>query len=169
MSFHRLCELLQNQQTSIALRESLYGYPAIETSHVVTIVMFAGLIAMMDLRLAGWAYRRTPFSQIQARLFPWQMFTFVLSSISGFALFYIEPLRFYDNWFFWIKMVLLLLAGVNAMVFHYTTYHSIAGWDTDTLKLPASARAAGIASLALWTGVIVTGRLIAYGASWLKW
>ena len=44
------------------MRESLYAYPGLMTAHVVTLVMFGGLVVMMDLRLVGVAYRDTPFS-----------------------------------------------------------------------------------------------------------
>ena len=112
--------------SSVALRESLYGYPALLTAHVVTMCLFAGLIVMMDLRLVGIAYTDTPVSQVQKRLFPWQMLGMALSSITGLLLFYGQPMRFYFKIFFWVKMVLMGLAGVNALAFHYSTYRSVA-------------------------------------------
>ena len=152
---------LQDQPWTTALRESAWGYPAVETSHVVSIAMFAGFVVMMDLRLVGLAFPETPFSYVQERLFPWQMVGMALSSVTGLALLVIDPMRFYDNIFFWIKVVMLGIAGVNAMAFHLTTYRSVASWDRDA-RTPFPARIAGAASLALWAGIIVSGRLIAY-------
>jgi hypothetical protein len=152
---------LQDQPWTTSLRESAWGYPGIETSHVVTIAMFAGFVIMMDLRLVGLAFKDTPFSYIQARLFPWQMVGMVLSSITGMMLLVIDPLRFYNNVFFWAKVAMLIVAGVNAMAFHLTTYQSVATWDRDA-RTPFPAKMAGVASLALWAGIIVSGRLIAY-------
>ena len=152
--------------TSIAIRESIYGYPALLTAHVVAMCLFAGLIIMMDLRLVGVAYRQTPVSQIQRRLFPWQMLGMALSAITGSLLFYGQPLRYYGKVFFWIKVVLMILAGVNALAFHYTTYRSVARWDTGR-ALPFGAKLAGALSLALWAGVVMTGRLTAY--NWLTY
>jgi len=143
-----------------AIRSSLY-YPYYLTFHAVTMAMFAGLIIMMDLRLLGIAFRQTPLSQIQKRLFPWQMVMMVLSSISGVVLFYGQPMRYYGKVFFWTKMVLMMLAGVNALVFHMTTYRSVDEWDTSSVT-PQGARYAGLFSLALWAGVIVFGRITAY-------
>jgi hypothetical protein len=56
--------------SSIAIRESQYVYPGLLTSHVVALMLFAGLILMMDLRLLGIGNMQTPFSQLQRRLFP---------------------------------------------------------------------------------------------------
>ena len=152
---------LQDLPWTPALRDSAWGYPAVETSHVVSIAMFAGFVVMMDLRLVGLAFRDTPFSYVQSRLFPWQMVGMALSSITGLALLVIDPLRFYNNVFFWAKVAMLLIAGVNAVAFHLTTYQSVAVWDRDS-RTPFPARVAGMASLALWAGIIVSGRLIAY-------
>jgi hypothetical protein len=152
---------VQDLSWTTALRESAWGYPGVETSHVVSIVLFAGFVVMMDLRLVGLAFRQTPFSYVQARLFPMQMVGMALSTITGLLLLVIDPLRFYNNIFFWIKVVMLIVAGVNAMAFHLTTYRSVAAWDAE-VRTPFPARVAGVASLALWAGIIVSGRLIAY-------
>jgi len=152
--------------SSVAIRESIYGYPALLTAHVIAMCLFAGLVIMMDLRLVGLAYRDTAVSQIQKRLFPWQMFGMALSAITGSVLFYGQPLRYYGKAFFWMKVVFMILAGVNALAFHFTTYRSVARWDTDT-AVPFGARMAGVLSLALWAGVVMTGRLTAY--NWLTY
>ena len=152
---------LQDQPLTTSWRESSWGYPGIETAHVVTIIMFSGFVVMMDLRLVGVAFKETPFSYIQSRLFRLQMIGMALSTITGMALLVIDPMRFYNNIFFWMKVAMLIIAGANAMAFHLTTYKSVANWDRD-LRAPLSARVAGMASLALWSGIIVTGRLIAY-------
>jgi hypothetical protein len=158
-------EALQAWSWGTQVRESTLGYPVVETAHVFSIVLFAGFVVMMDLRLVGLAFRDTRFSYLQARLFPWQMVGMALSAVTGGLLFTIDPMRFYDNIFFWFKVALLAFAGINAVLFHMTTYRSVAGWDTSA-AVPYRARIAGAASLALWACVIVTGRLIAY--NWFK-
>ncbi len=142
-----------------ALRESPYGYPLIETSHVASIVTFAGLVIMMDLRLVGLAFTHAPLAQIQRRLFPWQMASFVPSTATGILLFCVDPLRYYRNVFFLAKLVLLALAGLNALAFHLKTYRRAEGWDEDPHVI-ATARLAGAASLLIWSLTIVSSRLI---------
>ena len=138
------------------LRESTYGFSALLTIHVVFMCLFLGLIIMMDLRLAGLGNKHTPSEYIQKRLFPWQMLGFVVVVISGVLLFYSKPLYYYGKGFFWTKLFLMGLAGVNAGVIHLITHRGQGGWDRPL------ARLAGSLSLVLWAGVLVTGRLIAY-------
>ena len=150
---------LEGLAWTTALRESPFGYPIIETSHVASIVVFAGLVIMMDLRLVGLAFANAPLAQIQRRLFPWQMASFVPSTATGILLFCVDPLRYYRNVFFLAKLVLLALAGLNALAFHLKTYHRAEGWDEDP-QVVAIARLAGAASLLLWSLTIVSSRLI---------
>src|SRR5678816_2491428 len=52
------------------------------TVHVLSLCLFLGLVLMMDLRLLGLAHRETPITQIQKRLFPWQLVGAIVMSIS---------------------------------------------------------------------------------------
>ena len=168
MFVRSLFEWLNETSMSVALRESIYGYPISLTSHVVSMCLIAGLLVMMDLRLTGLGNLKTSVSDIQNRLFPWQMIGLAMAVISGGALFFAQPMRFYVNFWFWIKMLLMLLALVNAMWFHNTIYQSVAQWDTDA-RPPKAARLAGLFGLLLWSGVIVTGRMIAYSGLVPQW
>ena len=168
MFFRSWFEWLQALPSSVALRESIYGYPILLTSHVVSLCLFTGLIIFWDMRLVGMALKRVPVSNIPRRIFPWAIGGFLITSIAGLLLFYSEPMRFYGNFYFWLKTVLMFLAGVNALVFHLTTYHSVAAWESDAVT-PFGARLAGVLSLALWAGVVVTGRLIPYSGLMPDW
>jgi hypothetical protein len=150
---------LEGLAWTTALRESPYGYPLIETSHVAFIVIFAGLVMMMDLRLVGLAFRHVPVAQIQQRLFRWQMGAFVPSMATGILLFLVDPLRYYQNVFFIAKLLFLVLAGLNALVFHLKTYRKGDTWDEDPHVIVTAWRA-GAASLLLWSVTIVASRLI---------
>ena len=156
-----LFEYVNELPTSIAIRESQYFSPYLTVSHVVVMALVAGLVLMMDLRLMGVANMRTPFSELQGRLFPWQMLGMGLAAITGLVLAFSDPMRFYANIFFWMKMLMLLLAALNAMAFHYTTYYSVAKWDTAPTP-PLSAKLSGAISVVLWTMIILAGRLIPY-------
>ena len=164
MSLRTLFEWVDAFPSSIAMRESIFAFPVLLTVHVVSLVMFAGLVMMMDLRLLGAAYRGTPFSEVQARLFPWQMVGMVVTSIAGLLLFYSQPMRYFGKLLYRIKMGLIVLAGVNAMLFHFTTYRSIAKWDTTSP--PLGAKVAGVLSLAMWACIVAFGRLTAYDYDW---
>jgi hypothetical protein len=154
-------EWLEGLAWTTAIRESAWGYPIIETAHVASVVIFAGLVIMMDLRLTGVAFTQTPMTQMQRRLFPWQMAGFIPSMATGLLLCLIDPLRYYPNLFFRVKLALLAVAGLNAMAFHLRTHRTAERWDEHPQAL-AIARRAGAVSLLLWTTIIISGRLIAY-------
>jgi hypothetical protein len=154
-------DLLQEWPSSIAIRESIYGYTALLSLHVLSMCLFGGLVLMMDLRLMGVGNMRTPFSQLQRRLFPWQAFGMLVSAVTGVILIYGQPSRFYSNIFFWVKMMMMLVAMINALAFHQSTYHSVSIWDAGG-RPPTSARLSGVLSIALWAGVVFAGRMIAY-------
>ena len=154
-------DLVEALPSSVAIRESINGYTALLALHVIGMCVFAGLVLMMDLRLMGVGNMRTPFSQIQKRLFPWQMAGMALSTVTGAILIYGQPSRFYANIFFWVKMMMMLLAAVNALAFHRATYHTVVTWDAHPVP-PFAAKLSGVLSVALWAGVVVAGRMIAY-------
>lgn len=161
MTVLRFFEWLENTPGSVGIRESIWTYPIIETTHVLSLCLFLGMIVMLDLRLVGVIFRRVPVSQVAGRLLPWAFAGFVVSVISGVLLFYSSPVRASQNIFFRIKLVMLILAGLNALIFHMTTYRRVAEWDLDPVA-PFKARAAGVFSLLMWAGVVVAGRMIAY-------
>jgi hypothetical protein len=161
MSLLGFCRWLEKTSWSIALHESLWVYPIVESVHVLTLCLFLGTAVMLDLRLLGWTMRRAPVSEVARQLLPWTAAGFVLMVASGALLFYAIPVRTYLNIFFRVKVVMLLLAGLNAWVFHRTVYRKVAEWDLDPVP-PRAARAAAGLSLALWAGIVVAGRMIAY-------
>jgi hypothetical protein len=152
---------LEGTAGSVAIRESTLLYPFIETTHVLTLCLFLGLIALLDLRLLGIGLRGVPVSEVAGRLLPWALTGFVFMTISGMLLFYSGPVRASGNIFFRVKMLMLILTGVNAALFHLTIYRRVAEWDCDPTP-PLRARLAGFCSLVLWSGVVISGRLQAY-------
>jgi len=146
---------------SIALHESQYLYPLVESTHVLTLCLFVGTAAVLDLRLLGLTLRSVPVSQVLRRLLPWTAAGFVIMVITGALLFFAIPVRTYHSIFFRIKVVMLVLAGLNVWVFHRRVQRTMGEWDTAPVT-PRGARAAAAISLVLWAGIIVAGRMTAY-------
>jgi hypothetical protein len=161
VSFLGFCQWLEKTPWSVALHESLWVYPIVESVHVLTLCLFLGTAVMLDLRLLGLIMRRVPFSEAASRLLPWTTAGFALMVVSGSMLFYAVPVRSYLNIFFRIKVVMLMLAGLNAWAFHRSVYRRVAAWDMAPVP-PVGARVAGALSLLLWGGIVVAGRMIAY-------
>ncbi len=128
---------------------------------MLTLTLFSGFAVMLDLRLLGIAMRDTPVSEVADRLFPWTLAGFIVMVITGVLLFYGIPVRTYQNIFFRIKVLLLILAGLNVFVFHTKVNRKRAEWDLDPVP-PRRARIAGGVSLFLWALIVVAGRMIAY-------
>jgi hypothetical protein len=150
-----------NSSWSTGLHESRYAYDLIESVHVWTLCLFFGLAVMFDLRLLGWTMRSVPVSEVARRLLPWTVVGFVFMVVSGTLLFTAIPVRSYQNIFFRIKMVMLLLAGLNVWIFHAGVYRRVATWDAASAP-PKAARVAGALSLVLWICIVLSGRMIAY-------
>lgn len=161
MTLQRYCEWLASTRGSIALHESLYAYPVVESVHVLTICLFVGMTVFLDLRLLGWTLRHVSVAELAGRLLPWMVAGFVVMVITGGLLFSADPVRAYHNVFFRVKMAFLLLAGLNALLFRTTVYRRVHVWGSDPAT-PRRARLAGAASLVLWSAIVVAGRMIAY-------
>jgi hypothetical protein len=162
-----LFEYVAEFPSSIALRESLYVMPWIFVFHVISMCMFAGTILMMDLRLLGIGYMRTPFSQVQRKLFPWQMAAMLFSTATGLALVWGNPLNYVTNIIFWVKMLAMGIAGVNALAFHFITEYTLIDWDAGQTP-PLGAKLAGAISIVLWGNVVIAGRLMPYALTWFR-
>jgi hypothetical protein len=152
---------MDNLPSSIALRESTWTYPLVESVHSVGICLFVGLTLLWDLRLLGIGLRRVPVSEVWSKLIPWMTLGAVTMMVTGAALFYSKPLFFWSNVFFRLKLVALFLALLNAAAFHFGIEKQLVNWDT-TPGTPHAAKLAGVSSMAMWAIVIVFGRFIAY-------
>src|SRR4029078_13586706 len=93
MSLLPFCQWLAGTPGSIALRESLYPYPLVESTHVLTLCVFLGLAVVWDLRLLGITLTTVPASVVKRRLGPWITGGFVLMVITGGLLFFAIPGR----------------------------------------------------------------------------
>jgi hypothetical protein len=160
-SLSGFCHWLADTQGSIALRESIWTYPLVESVHVLTLTVFGGLTVLVDLRLLGAALGATPVSELLRRLLPWMIGGFLVMFASGLLLFYAVPVRTSGNVFFRLKVVLLLAAGLNAALFHVMAARTLPAWDRERSP-PWRARLAGGLSLALWAAIVICGRMTAY-------
>ena len=161
MSLLDICEWLAETPWSIALHESLHVYPLVETAHVLSLLLFVGSIIFIDLRLLGATLREAPVTEVTSRILPWTFAGFAVAVVSGALLFYAIPVRTYLSIFFRIKLIVLVIAGANTMIFHRHTTRDTVAWDHDP-RPPFRARISGAVSLLSWATIIVMGRMIAY-------
>jgi hypothetical protein len=161
VSILHFCQWLESTPIGVAVRQSIWLFPIVETIHTVGIVLMAGTIAVVDLRLLGFGLRREPVSAVLQQVLPWTWAGFAIMFISGSLLVSSEAVKLYSSLFFRIKLALLFVAAGNALIFHWTVYRQAAKWDQAS-GTPARAKLAGLLSLTCWIGVIAMGRAIGY-------
>ena len=125
----------------------------------------------------GVAFTKLPISEMNKKVLPWSLFGFGLMMLTGFLLFYAIPVRSYQNIFFRFKVILILFAGLNAFLFHRQMKREGMNWD-EGKSIPKSVHLKAAASLVIWSGVIISGRMIAYNwfdcdrqpqPEWVNW
>jgi len=131
----------------------------LETLHFIGLTLLLGSLLVIDLRLIG-LFRHIPINATH-QLLPWVFVGFGINLVSGVLFYFGDPGRYTINIGFQIKFFLIFLAGLNALWFYLTIYKEMHSWQPhgDT---PALAKVIGCASLAVWFGVLIFGRLIPY-------
>lgn len=158
--FH-LCEQIEATSLGVYVRESLWGFPLLVATHIVTLVFSVGLVVWLDLRLLGVSMTGVPVSRVYRRLMPFAILGFTVMGLSGVTLLTGFATSAYKNPYFRIKLLALLLAGLNAFVYHTNVERRITLWDRAPVP-PAAARLAGLISIVAWTTVILAGRMMSY-------
>jgi hypothetical protein len=146
------------------IRDSLLLFPLIESTHVFGLAMVFGTIAIIDLRLLGIASTQRSFQRMASDILKWTWAAFALTALTGSLMFITNARVYYHNFFFRTKMLLLLLAGINILVFELTAGRTIHRWDKAPSAPPAGKAVAAL-SLAIWIGIIFMGRLIGFSTS----
>lgn len=153
-------EWLEATPLAVYIRQSHLLYPAIEIIHIAGFIILTGSAFLFDIRLLG-VSKKIPVTDLARHLLPWSRRSLLMVVPSGFLLFMTQATSLSDNRVFWTKLILILLAFGNAGFFHRYTFQSVPAWD-HLQPAPAAARAAGIISIVLWSGVITCGRFLAY-------
>lgn len=137
-----------------AFRGSIWAYPIVSWMHVLGISILFGSIFGADLGLLGVAPHLSP-RPVQSTLSRIGIFGFCVTTISGTVLLAPAIREYVTNGYFAIKMIVILLAGINALIL-YRVFHKI---ETGSKLVTISA---GI-SIVLWLTVLFCGRMLAFG------
>lgn len=143
------------------IREDDLLFPCIESVHVLAICLVVGSIAVVDLRLLGFASVDRPVGRLMRSILPITVGAFGLAVAAGSLLFISHASKYLENRFFIAKITLIALAGVNMAVFHLIGARNLDQWENDAMP-PPSARVAGGLSLFLWISVVACGRWIGF-------
>lgn len=150
---------LRGITVTTAFMHSKWGWPMAQIIHFVGLSLLIGTIFMFDLRMLGMA-KGIPIAALH-KLVPWGVSGFAMNVITGFMFLTATPDQYVYNSAFQWKMIFMALAGLNILIFYLFTFGKakLAGAGGGA---PAMAKLAAAASLVLWTGIIVFGRMIAF-------
>jgi hypothetical protein len=155
-----LLEAIQATPWAVAIAESGFLFPTIETIHVLALALVIGSISIVDLRLLGRSSHRG-VKELSEEVLPWTWMAFVVTVISGSLMFISAAVKYAYMPQFQVKLLLITLAGINMLAFHFLTYRSVDNWNRDSIT-PRPARLAGMLSLVFWIGVVTLGRWIGF-------
>jgi hypothetical protein len=157
MTLVSIGRFIQDLSVFTAVRESVYVYPIVLSTHVACIALFGGLVLLTNLRLLGWVLTDFPVEEIIRGSRGWKQLGFIVMVSCGLLLGASKAEEYLTNPFFQLKMVLLAGVGLHGLYFRRRVYR------VGRIPIrPAAARAAAVLSLTLWVGVVSMGRWIAY-------
>jgi hypothetical protein len=151
---------LEQSGFSAGIRQSPWLYPTANVGHIVSLVFFAGALAVMDVRLLGGLAATEPATTLaRARLFA--IAAFAGMAVTGFPLFAAEASHLALNPVFRLKLVLVGAGLVNVAIYEFWARRAVESLPAGA-AMPAAARTAGLLSLGIWVAVAACGRAIAY-------
>lgn len=154
-----LATWIKSTQLSNMVVDVAWAWPLLETVHFIALCFLIGALLIMDLRLIG-LQSAIPLRAVHS-LLPVAIVAFAFSLLTGLGFLFGDPSLYFNNPSFYLKMALVLLAGVNFLFYHFKVEPTLLGLESDA-STPALAKAVGIASLALWFGVLTFGRLLPF-------
>jgi len=161
MDINALLKAIEASGLATRIRDALWLFPLIESTHVVGLSLVFGTILIIDLRLLGVASTHRSFKQMASDILKWTWAAFALTVLTGSLMFITNSRVYYHNSFFRVKMLLLALSGINMLVFELTAGRTIHRWDAAP-SAPRAGKAAAALSLAMWIGIIIMGRLVGF-------
>jgi len=161
MNLEPILTAIHDWSVSDAIRQSEYAFPALESIHVFAITTVVGFISIVDLRLLGVPAHTRNVKSLLGQLLPVVWGAFALAAVSGGLMFASNATGYAKNFDFQAKMLLMLLAFCNMVVFHFMGQRRIAEWVA-VGPTPAIAKFSGGLSLLLWIGVVGFGRWIGF-------
>jgi hypothetical protein len=156
---------LEQTQLSLWLRESDWGHPIVLCFHAVGMGVVVGVSLMFSARVLGYS-KDFPLAAFD-KLFEIAWYGFAMNAVSGILLYVGEPRRLLLTPAFFIKMILIVLAGFSVWVLT-KALHGIESPATADGAAPRAkvittrAKIAAIFPIVLWVGAIISGRLIGY-------
>ncbi|MBK6672548.1 MAG: hypothetical protein IPG49_03375 [Proteobacteria bacterium] len=134
-----------------------WGWPIAECFHFIGLCLLFGTVGFFDLRMLGVA-RAVPLRSLH-RLIPFGIAGFAICALTGTLFVMTTPDQYLHNPAFLTKLLLMLVAGLNMLLFYLVAARSVWLAAADGVP-PLPARLFGLVSLLCWLGVMTCGRVI---------
>ena len=161
MSLQDFWMAVESWPLSQSIAGSSWAFPTFESIHVIAITTVVGSVAVMDIRLLGWASNGAPVTEISGDTLRWTWGAFWVALVTGGLLFISKAANYGANPYFLSKMALIAVAGANMAAFHRFTWRGVGGWNLGVAAPDAAKLAAGL-SLLLWIVVVFVARAIGF-------
>lgn len=153
-------EFIRSMRMSQLFRDQVgWLWPFCESLHFLGLSLLIGAAGFFDLRLLG--FMKGVSLRSAKRFVPWAMVGFSINLLTGLVFFISQPQQYETNLSMWLKVVFLLIAGVNAMLFETSYSDRLMALEPDA-EMPFSARLIGAVSLIAWFAVLYFGRMLPY-------
>jgi hypothetical protein len=152
---------VENTAVAVFVSQSTFGFAMLDMLHIAAIAMLFGMILFLDLRLIGITSRARAVTDLSGDVLPWIWGAFAIAVITGVLMFTGQAVKYSANYAFRMKLILLGLAGINMLLFHFIAYRGVAKWNHNA-AVPLAGKLAGAISLACWIAIVIYGRFTAY-------
>ncbi len=159
---HPVLEWIRHTGVGEFVRSSSWAFPTLQSLHFIGMTMLIGIVGAIDLRVLGVA-RGLPIHPLH-RLLPVAFIGFGINLITGLMFFAHDPYVYAYNISFRIKVLLILIAGLNALWFRLGVFIDVDKWGPG-IEASRLAKVISALSLLLWFAVITAGRYIAFAPS----
>ena len=161
-------EWLSRTPLSLAIQTHRWVVPTVQSIHIAAIGIVVASVLMIDLRVLGWAGRDQTLSETVSRFGPWLTGALCVLLVTGVLMVVGEPARELLAFSFWLKMCLVAIGTTIAAVFRMALRKNEPRWE-ESLVARLSTKSLAVATLLIWVGIIILGRLIAYDHIWGAW
>jgi hypothetical protein len=150
---------LKGTEISEAIRVLPWLWPVCEILHFAGLCLLVGVVGFFDLRLLG-LFRRVPLAGAWS-LIPWGKFGFALAAFTGVVFFIGAPDQYVNNVAFYGKLIFLVVAGANALLFEWTVSEKVLDGAPSGVA-PRALKAMAVVSIVSWFFVIYWGRMLPF-------
>lgn len=155
-----LVDFIRSTRMSQLFRDEVgWLWPLCESLHFLGLCLLIGAAGFFDLRLLG--FMKGVSMRSAKRFVPWAMVGFAVNLLTGVVFFVSQPQQYATNLAMWWKVLFLLIAGINALLFETSFSDRLMALEPGE-DTPLSAKVIGAVSLISWFAVLYFGRMLPY-------